>query len=654
MDLTLYKAQESVSLGEQIADSGEASVYRLRERSGVLAKLYHAKRLDETRTAKLAAIVAHPPADPSLGGYHRAYAWAADALCDATGRVVGLAIPEVEGARSLTALGSPKLRRRRAAEINWHYLHGVAANLAFTIDQLHRHGIVVGDLTADNVLVDDRALVTLIDCDSWQIPDPRPGADRPFSCPVGSPGFTAPELIGKPFARTGRAPASDRFALAVLIFQLLTGRHPFTGTWVGGGEPPGQDALIREGDWPHRHGSRLLPPKGALPLAALHPDIEALFRRAFDTGQDRPNERPSGAEWQEALCTALAALEPCPDRPHHYHLPDQGPCPWCRRLAETGSDAFPEPETPPNPFWPLALAFERALARGDARMALELWRETPALADRPALARYADRMAEIGEALDAFDRWTAMYERGLKKDAVDWTALARLWEATPALADRRLIAGETIAGRDAETVVAQALERALAIPLTPPERLLVTPAEAVEAGAVRRAAAPEARTLGADARDREDDAAGLDIPPMPTSLADPARRRPVAPVTPETPQAAPALTIAYAIDGGWAGLRPATLTVWSKKAERGANRPALVLIDEETGEILAQLPAGRATREAASVAFDAPEERRQLALKPAVPDAAAHLSIDHPPVRHRRLGRPARGGFGPRRAALTP
>nr|WP_246484510.1 hypothetical protein [Marivibrio halodurans] len=673
MGLTRYSDGAPVTLAERIADSGEAEIRAVAGTPDILAKIYHGTGRpagpDRERAAKLAALIARPPADPSLGGFHRAFAWPTDVLRDAHGQAVGLLIPAVPGARGLTALGSTKLRRRKAAEINWHYLHALAANLSFAVDHAHAQGFVIGDLQPDNVLVDDRALVTLIDCDSWQIPDPRAAGAPPFPCPVGTEGFTAPELIGKNLKRAPRTPASDRFALAVLIFQLLLGRHPWTGEWIGGGDPPTRDSLIKSGDWPHRHGSRLIPAKGAVPLEVLAPNLAALFRRAFARGVDDPAARPTGGEWQEALCLALAALESCPDRPHHHYLPERGACPWCARLAATGSDAFPEPATPSDPFWPLALAFERALARGDARMALDLWRESPALADRPALRRYRARMAEIGTALDALDGWASAYRRALEGGRPDWSHLARLWESDPALADRRLFIGEEIAGRPALSLLDEVREQALRIPLAPPERLLVTPRAAIRAAELRRhqpavsrqetsrpgtptgaaspaadpAAAPTTTPAAGDSAPASGPANGLDIPPMPVSLADPARRRanPArahAPAPPHTP----APTLGYEITAGWAGLRPAQLTL---RLEKPARLPKLALVEARTGRVVAALPAGRMAERTLRLDFEQPDTRVLLELRVAAPADRDSLTIAHPPERARRIGARRADGF---------
>ena len=63
MILTRASNGKSVSLGKQIASSGEGEVWETNE-SGYLAKIYH----DPTpeRIEKLTVMVANPPADPMV------------------------------------------------------------------------------------------------------------------------------------------------------------------------------------------------------------------------------------------------------------------------------------------------------------------------------------------------------------------------------------------------------------------------------------------------------------------------------------------------------------------------------------------------------------------------------------------------------------
>src|SRR5205814_1625917 len=98
-------------------------------------------------------------------------------------------------------------------------------------------------------LVSNTALVTLIDCDSMQVP----GEDgRVFRCPVGKPDYTPPELQSQDFSTVDRAPSADDFGLAVLVFLLLMeGVHPFQGVWLGTGDPPALEDNIAAGRCPY-------------------------------------------------------------------------------------------------------------------------------------------------------------------------------------------------------------------------------------------------------------------------------------------------------------------------------------------------------------------------------------------------------------------
>jgi hypothetical protein len=573
-----------LSLGERIADSGEATLYRDAADEARIIKLHHVPR--EATRRKLAVIPALAPDDPSLGGFHRNFAWPLSAVWNGAEEAVGVVLPAVPGARSLTALGNPKLRARRAADMNFHFLHAVAANVAFLLARLHAAGIVVGDLKPDNILIDDRALATLIDCDSVQVAEPD-GTVHP--CPVGSEGFTPPEWIGRSFADAPRHETADRFGLAVILYQLLTGAHPWTGEWMGPGDPPHRDKLIQAGDWPFRPGARLRPVPGMVPPDALNPGLAGLFRRAFIAGLSDPEARPESDEWHEALCTALAELEPCAARPHHHHDASLSECPWCARVAAGLPDPFPNPATPPDPFAPLVLAFERALSRGDTRMAVELWRENPVLGRRDDLARLRPRMTDLGAAIDALDTWTAARAAA----PGDAHALAALLDDLPVLNRADLFRHEEIDGETVARALARVTDAALTIPAPP-------------------------KQTSPDATPRS----------VPVEPPRPGKARP-----PRVPLGE-RLVIGYGIQAGWHGLRPARLTV----TPHGTGRvPALVLRAVEDGRVVASLPAGPA-RGRVDVTFDQPAERVTLDLVTASPDDRGLVTIKPPPKRHRTLG----------------
>src|SRR5262249_54482282 len=125
-------------------------------------------------------------------------------------------------------------------DADWRFLLHTATNLAKAVACVHKEGCVVGDLNPNNAVVSAEGTVKLIDCDSIQVTI----RDRTYSCPVGVPLFTAPELQGKPLRGVIRTQEQDNFALAVLVFHLLfLGRHPFAGMYAGRGDMPIEKAI---------------------------------------------------------------------------------------------------------------------------------------------------------------------------------------------------------------------------------------------------------------------------------------------------------------------------------------------------------------------------------------------------------------------------
>lgn len=331
---------------EQLGSGGEARIYRLPGEPPRVAKLWH--KPTEERARKVAAMIANPPVDPMTGQGHVAIAWPIERLVGEgrAGRVLGFVMPRVEGMRPIIDFFNPRTRLRVCPLFNWFYLHRTARNLVIAIRALHERGYVVGDLNESNILVSERALVTLVDTDSFQVWDAEAGVL--YRCRVGRPEFTPPELQGKSFARVNRGPEQDRFGVATLVFQLLMeGTHPFAGVYHGRGEAPVYAERIAAGHFPHL-GSAHVPysPSPAAPrFEWLHPVLQDLFVRCFHDGHLDPSLRPDMISWQYALEEAEAALASCHLNPQHVFSNHLGGCPWCERKAILGGrDPFPSVE----------------------------------------------------------------------------------------------------------------------------------------------------------------------------------------------------------------------------------------------------------------------------------------------------------------------
>ncbi len=89
------------------------------------------------------------------------------------------------------------------------------------VGEMHRAGLVHGDLKPSNVLVDREEKPTIVDFGLARAEADPSWIDVPRG---GTPGYTAPELLT---SRGEIAPSADVFSLGVILYELLTGRTPF-------------------------------------------------------------------------------------------------------------------------------------------------------------------------------------------------------------------------------------------------------------------------------------------------------------------------------------------------------------------------------------------------------------------------------------------
>lgn len=345
MQLLRSSNKQLIALGpaNALGVGGEARIYTVPGAPGLAAKVYHRPTADHA--AKLSAMLGNPPEEPVPGTEHASIAWPTELLLspDHRARVLGFLMPLVDNMAPIIDFYHPKTRRFNHPLFNYLYLLRMARNLAGCAAALHARGYVIGDLNESNILVSDTALVTLVDTDSFQVPDS--GNQRVFRCRVGKPEFTPPELQGASFGTQDRQPEHDMFGLAVLLFQvLMEGTHPFAGRHFGTGEPPSLEMRIAAGQFPYVRGTgpASLPMRAAPPFESLHPALRDLFIRCFVEGHTRPERRPDALTWQHALEQAESALATCTENEQHRFGTHLNTCPWCERQRLLhGLDPFP-------------------------------------------------------------------------------------------------------------------------------------------------------------------------------------------------------------------------------------------------------------------------------------------------------------------------
>ena len=331
---------EPIILKRQLAKSGEGTIWTIPE-PGKVVKIYH--KPSRLRADKLVAMLKNPPDNPYVDKAFIPVAWPESLIQTEGGDVVGFIMPLVEGGRELIDIYNPSRRKRVGVDVNWKFLHVAAHNIASVIDVIHAKDYILGDIKAQNILINNQGLPAIIDTDSFQVRHPHSGLV--YRCLVGSEGYTPPELVGQDLSQVNQTVVHDYFRLGVIIYQLLMGSHPFQGRWRGEGDPPHQTELIKTGQWVFNPHSDLQSSPLTIPLKVLHPLLQTAFERCFTDGANNPGHRPSAKEWQWALGVAIENLQSCPQVKEHYFDQQHSHCFWCDRQRTLGIDIF---ETPDN------------------------------------------------------------------------------------------------------------------------------------------------------------------------------------------------------------------------------------------------------------------------------------------------------------------
>lgn len=356
------------TLTSQITHGAEGAVYNIEGKPNYVAKIYDQKRYDAVTNrregrpdgrdfmhAKLRNMVrlsttVNTQKWASIMG-HDFLAWPVDTLLDAQGLFCGYVMPRVKGKGNLYAAVDEGAHEGffGPGVYTWKMSIMIAKQLAYVVGKLHECGIVVGDFNPQNFLLDQKGLVSFVDIDSYTI-------TPLYKTLVAFPGFVAPELQGKPWSSMREScqftKESDDFSLACVIFQLLTGKHPFNAIVVRAGmdsvSQSSTELNISNGDCPYvHHGIAKRQPDAPDVFGLLFPSwLRELCNRCFDytaATASKPGTikgRPTAADWYFALdrLERERGLRCCAQNAQHYYLPGVGVsgsirCPWCERDA---------------------------------------------------------------------------------------------------------------------------------------------------------------------------------------------------------------------------------------------------------------------------------------------------------------------------------
>jgi serine/threonine protein kinase len=329
---------KAYELDRALGKGGEATIWTVKWRRRMVAKIYHQPRAD--REKKLRTMIAAPPVDPARTRGHVSICWPQSLLFDQNRRVAGFLMQRIDMTRhrELFRIATPSTRQAEAPGFTWAYLVTAAENIAILTDSIHGAGYVIGDINESNFFISDSARASIVDCDSIQVT----ARTDVFLCTVAKAEFLAPELYRADLSTHVRSRHEDNFALAVLIFQLLMeGVHPYAGKWQAPGDPPPLAERIARGDTPYAGSPRLLPSPVAPPFQILPVHLQQLFVRAFLHGNRDPSCRPSAREWQRGLQALSTQMATCSSNARHRFSNHLARCPWCERATACGFDAYP-------------------------------------------------------------------------------------------------------------------------------------------------------------------------------------------------------------------------------------------------------------------------------------------------------------------------
>lgn len=338
-DTSNRKVAVDISPTNQLGKGATAVIYKVEFESEVVAaKVYHAnKKVDEP---KIRAMLSNKPDDIHIsfaGVTYPQIAWPFATLKDEHGVTAGYLMPLVDlhDSFSLDYFYDQVLFKKLNApdEVAFSYKLEIAKNLSLIVAALHKNKHYFIDLKPQNIRVFRQThIVSLVDCDGFSVADKMANESSRFPAELISTDYISPEAFRGKISPKDLGENQDRYALAVILFQLLNnGTHPFQGILLDDEGIATNDEKAAAGLYPHSIQPNLSIKPRPQSIHFLWDDkTRALFDKAFIGKLD---ERPSAEEWARHFEKLLSekSLIRCDKEPLNIaHMRFKGKeCPTC-------------------------------------------------------------------------------------------------------------------------------------------------------------------------------------------------------------------------------------------------------------------------------------------------------------------------------------
>lgn len=272
-------------LGALLGEGGEGSVYD-GGRSTVV-KIFDKDHLTRHRKEKIELLVSRN--------------LRAKGLCiptavvrNSAGEFVGYVMPKASGREFQRTIFNKRKFEREFPTWKKADLVDICISFLEKVQYLHSMNVILGDINPKNLMVDEKKNVFIIDADSWQL--------EGYPCPVGTPMFTSPAMLGKTYSDDLRTMEDELFAVATMLFMIvMTGQFPYIRTGTDGD----MVQLIKEGNFAFQYENRNNKdqPEGDWKYmwSHIHKPVKDLFWHTFHREGKRYKKRPTATEWLEAF-----------------------------------------------------------------------------------------------------------------------------------------------------------------------------------------------------------------------------------------------------------------------------------------------------------------------------------------------------------------